>query len=128
MSARSIEYSPSTFDTPVSAIAKRDRDSEGMVRRCRPYQVGVALILLMNFGLFMQLGFRPYNRAYDLPTFLTVFVASLLALFMLFSLCARGRYTAAWLTVLLSPVVIGLFALQIGPMLGFLLPPRQHWY
>jgi len=95
---------------------KRDRDAEAITRRCQPYQVGSTLIFLMMFAVTLQLAFRPGGMQFG--GLVSLYVSSLLTTYMLFSLCARNSYTAAWVTVVFSPLVIAMFALQVGPLFG----------
>ena len=105
-----------------SSPQPRDRDMEAMMRRCKPLKVGFTLILLMNMAVTFQLSLRPARSpAMQLFVLASLYVASILTVMMMFSMCETGSQNAAWLTVLLSPLVIGLFAMQIETILLLML-------
>lgn len=108
----------------VASDEGRDRDFEAVKRRCQPLQVGYALILLMNLAVtFNMLTIPSEYPQVKLVSLAILYISSMLAVFMMFSLCARGSHTAAWVSVLLSPLVIGLFSLQLEAIIGYFLMP-----
>jgi ABC-type Fe3+-siderophore transport system permease subunit len=87
---------------------ERNRDEEAVYRRCRPLMFGVVLNTLFVIGMARQM------RADEFAAPLSLWIGAALATYMLYSLCARGYYGGAWLTVLMAPVVIFIFASQIS--------------
>lgn len=107
--------------TALNVAAKRDRDSEALKRRCFPLKLGMALILLVNLAMSFQIVSNPQNLAVQLVGLAVMYLASLFTLGMLYSFCERNNQTAAWVTVVFSPLVIAMFAYQIEMILvGFL--------
>ncbi len=76
-------------------------------QKCDPFVIGVILNVLIAIGMTLTLK----KDAWSVP--IALWIGTALSVYMLHSLCAAGNQTAAWLTVLFSPVVIVLFATQM---------------
>jgi hypothetical protein len=87
---------------------------DAMSQRCKPFKVGLTLILLLNAALTLQLLSResPHEGA-QLFVLITLYVASAITVFMMYSMCESMNVTAAWMTVLFAPFIIGVLAFQI---------------
>lgn len=99
-------------------LIPESRDVEVMRRRCKPLKVGMVLILLMAVAVTLQLSSVAMESSTRLTVLGLMYVSSALVLMMLFSMCEKNSQNAAWLTVVLSPVVIGLFSLQLETIIN----------
>lgn len=96
----------------------RDRDMEAVKRRCMPGLVGSVLILAMNMAVMVKMMLDDYPVCSTrLGSVLTMAIASSLTLVMLGSMCARGNHTAAWTVVVLAPLIISMFTVQLDIIL-----------
>lgn len=111
MSTETVQYEMLLSD------AQRDRDAEAVSRRCQPLRVGTMLILLMAIATTVYVASSPRMSGSSVLSLGTLYLSSALTLSMLYSLCERNSQNAAWLTVLLAPVVIALFSSQIDYVL-----------
>ena len=75
-----------------------------MVELC-PIQTGSILMLISGAAMVLY--------GVTVTQYVALIVGVVLALLMLTSLCKAGRVTAGWVTAMLSPLVIVLFASQV---------------
>lgn len=102
----------------MSAVMPRNRDCEAVQRRCQPLLLGIALMYLSVLGAVY--GAYRSGMVLSLVSFSSLLVGAMLGTFMLYSLCADGKKTAAWMTALFAPVIVALFGLQVETLLSLL--------
>lgn len=92
---------------------KHQREYDSIAERCKPLRVGSWLIMLMVIAV----AYMTYDQNLSRLSLIVVAISAALTMIVLISLCENNNQMAAWVIVLLAPLVVSAFAIQIESIL-----------